>query len=56
MTFSPQKLGLTKVFYQTVGLPPMKWIHNDSMYIRFVGIRNTKIWSKSTLQLAIEWE
>ena len=25
------------------------WIHNDSMYVRFGGIRNTKTWSKSRL-------
>ena len=25
------------------------WIHNDSMYVRFGGIRNTKTWSKSTV-------
>ena len=23
------------------------WIHNDSMYVKFGGIRNTKTWSKS---------
>ena len=22
------------------------WIHNDSMYVRFGGIKNTKTWSK----------
>ena len=27
-----------------------KWMHNDFMYVRFSGIRNTKTWSKSTLQ------
>ena len=25
------------------------WIHNDSMYVRFGGIRNTKTWSKSNV-------
>ena len=24
------------------------WIHNDSMYVRFGGTRNTKTWSKSS--------
>ena len=45
MTFSPQNLVLTKVFYQT-GL--IGCIHNDSMYVKFGGIRNTKTWSKSS--------
>ena len=35
------------VFHWTVGFPPSKWIHNDSMYVTFGGIRNTKAWSKS---------
>ena len=35
------------VFNQTVGSPPIRWIHNDSMYVRFGGIRNTKTWSMS---------
>ena len=25
------------------------WMHNDFMYVRFGGMRNTKIWSKSRL-------
>ena len=24
------------------------WIHNDSMYVRFGGMRNTETWSKSS--------
>ena len=28
-------------------IPTHLWIHNDSMYVRFGGIRNTKTWSKS---------
>ena len=36
------------VFHQTVGSPLIRWIHNDSMYVRFGGMRNTKTWSKST--------
>ena len=30
-------------------IPTHLWIHNDSMYVSFGGIRNTKTWSKSTL-------
>ena len=26
---------------------PIRWIHNESMYVRFGVIRNTKTWSKS---------
>ena len=26
------------------------WIHNDSVYVRFGAIRNTKTWSKSIKQ------
>ena len=33
MTFY-QNLGLI-VFYQTEGTPLIRWIHNDSMYVRF---------------------
>ena len=36
------------LFYQNVGLISL-FIHNDSMYVRFGGIRNSKTWSKSTL-------
>ena len=47
------------LFYQNVGLTKEKslvfqislcivWIHNDSMYVRFGGIRNTKTWRKSS--------
>ena len=35
--FSRQKLFLL-----------IKWVHNDFMYVRFAGMRNTKTWSKST--------
>ena len=37
-------MGLTKVFQISLCVV---WIHNDSMYVRFGGIRNTKTWSKS---------
>ena len=26
--------------------PPLKWMDNDFMYVRFAGTRNTKTWSK----------
>ena len=49
MTFF-KNLVLTKVvFHRTIGFPPSEWIHNDSIYIRFGGIRNTMTWSKFTL-------
>ena len=35
------------------GFTPIGWIHNDSMYVRFGGIRNTKTWSKSTNCLSV---
>ena len=44
------------LFYQNVGLCISldrsfflfsKWVHNDFMYVRFAGMRNTKTWSKS---------
>ena len=35
MTFLPECFSL------------FKWMHNDSMSVRFVGMRNTKTWSKS---------
>ena len=28
-----------------------KWMHNDFMYVRFGGMRNTKTWSKSNCHL-----
>ena len=30
---------------------PIRWIHNDSMYVRIGRIRNTKTWSKSSISL-----
>ena len=50
MTFFPE-FGANKfVLHQTVGSPPIIWIHNNSMYVRFGGIRNTKTWSKSSVK------
>ena len=40
---------LTKVFHQTVRSPPIRWIYNDSIYVRSGGIRNTKTWGKSSI-------
>ena len=49
MTFL-SKCGADKsfLFQQREGFSLIKWIHNDFMYVRFGGIRNTKTWSKST--------
>ena len=45
MTFLPES-GANKsiafVFDQTEGLPLIRWIHNNSTYVRFGGIKNTK--------------
>ena len=49
MTFFPEFV----VFHQTVGSPPIRLIHNDSMCVRFGGIRITKTWSKSTLTVQV---
>ena len=46
MTFLPE-CGADK-FISDSNIPTHLWIHNDSMYVRFGGIRNTKTWSKST--------
>ena len=48
MTFY-QNLELTKVFvfHQTEGSLLISWIHNDSMYVGFGGMRNIKTWNKS---------
>ena len=49
MTFF-QEFGAGMYFTLKVIFSPLWWIHNDSMYVRFGGIRNTKTWSKfSTL-------
>ena len=42
MTFLPEFVA---VFHQTVGFPLIRWIHKDSMYLIFGGMRNTKTWS-----------
>ena len=46
-----QNLVLTKVFHQTVVSPPIRWIYNDSIFVRFCGKGSTKTWSMSTLSL-----
>ena len=49
MTFLPE-CGADKSLYfsrQKLFLL-IKWVHNDFMYVRFAGMRNTKTWSKST--------
>ena len=49
MTFLPE-CGADKSLYfiSDSNIPTYLWIHNDSMYVRFGGIRNTKTWSKSS--------
>ena len=48
MTFLPE-CGADKSlsFISDSNIPTHLWIQNDSMYVRFGGIRNTKTWSKS---------
>ena len=48
MTFLPECGTDKKYFISDSNIPTHLWIHNDSMYVRFGGIRNTKTWSKST--------
>ena len=45
MTFLPECGAV--YFISDSNIPTHLWIHNDSMYVRFGGIRNTKTWSKS---------
>ena len=33
--------------------PLLKWMHNDFMYVRFAGMRNTETWSKSNKHVDI---
>ena len=49
MTFLPE-CGADKsfVFQHREGFSLFKWMHNDFMYVRYGGMRNTKTWSKST--------
>ena len=56
MTFLPE-CGADKSLYfiSDSNSPTHLWIHNDSMYVRFGGIRNTKTWSKS-ISVYIIWE
>ena len=51
MTFLPEcgadkSISLDRSFFFLL----IKWVHNDFMYVRFAGMRNTKTWSKSTRQ------
>ena len=46
MTFLPECgacISLDRIFFLLI-----KWVHNDFMYVRFAGMRNTKTWSNST--------
>ena len=48
MTFLPE-CGADKSLYfsRQKFFLLIKWVHNDFMYVRFAGMRNTKTWSKS---------
>ena len=47
MTFF-QEFGADK----SISSDRSRWLNNDSMYVRFGGIRNTKTWSKSSPMLS----
>ena len=44
MTFLPECVFSRQKLFLLI-----KWVHNDFMYVRFDGMRNTKTWSKSNL-------
>ena len=47
MTILPE-CGADKLYFSRYKLFLLiKWVHNDFMYVRFAGMRNTKTWSKS---------
>ena len=50
MTLLPECGAL--YFISDSNIPTHLWIHNDSMYVRFGGISNTKTWSKSISTVA----
>ena len=54
MTFLPECgadcISLDRSFFLLI-----KWVHNDFMYVRFAGMRNTKTWSKSK-PWQVDWE
>ena len=56
MTFLPE-CGADKscisYFISDSNIPTHLRIHNDSMYVRFAGMRNTKTWSKSNKKWAL---
>ena len=45
MTFLPECGAFTISIEKDFSL--FQWMHNDFMYVRFGGMRNTKTWSKS---------
>ena len=47
MTFLPE-CGADLYFSRQKLFLLVKWVHNDFMYVRFAGMRNTKTWSKSS--------
>ena len=50
MTFLPECGAL--YFSRQKFFSLIKWVHNDFMYVRFAGMRNTKTWSKSNVIVA----
>ena len=51
MTFLPECGADILYFSRPEAFSLIKWVHNDFMYVRFGGMRNTKTWSKSTFSL-----
>ena len=47
MTFSPEFGADKSISSDNRFSPLISWIHNDSMYVRFGGMRNSKAWCKS---------
>ena len=54
MTILPESVAdKVFVFQHREGFPLLKWMHNDFMYVRFSGMRNTKTWSKSMMKYEV---
>ena len=47
MTFLLECWADKFVFHPSVFSSPIMMVHNDSMYVRFCGIKNKKTWRKS---------
>ena len=46
MTFLPEHGADKAISLDRSIFSLIKWVHNDFMYVRFAGMRNTKTWSK----------